>query len=72
MSFSIKRLENSNRKIVNTLSNFSVLEHLKDQSVAPDNATDYFFMSQMGVRKRQVIIKVDNEHPVTVQAGSLA
>ena len=71
MTISIKRLENDERKIINTLGNFSVLEHLKDQSVAPDNAANHYFMSQMGVRKRQVIIKVDNEHPATVQAGPM-
>ena len=71
MSYDIKRLENSDRKIVNTLGNFSVLEHLKDQSVAPDNAIDYYYMSQMGVRRRQVVVKIDNDHPATIQAGSM-
>ena len=71
MSYDIKRLENNERKIVGSLGNFSVLEHLKDQSVAPDNAASHYFMSQMGVRRRQVVIKVDNDHPVTVQAGSM-
>ena len=71
MSYDIKRLENNERKIVSKLGNFAVLEHLKDQSVAPDNAANHYFMSQMGVRRRQVIIQVDNDHPATVQAGSM-
>lgn len=71
MSYDIKRLENNERKIVSNLGNFAVLEHLKDQSVAPDNAANHYFMSQMGVRRRQVIIQVDNDHPATVQAGSM-
>lgn len=71
MSFEIKRLENDGRKIVSTVGNFCVLEHLKDQSVAPDNAANHYFMSQMGVRRRQVVIKVDSEHSATVQAGSM-
>lgn len=71
MSFNVKRLENNERKIVNSLGNFSVLEHLKDQSVAPDNAVDFYFMSKMGVRRRQVIIQIDSNHPATLQAGSM-
>ena len=71
MSYDIKRLENNERKIVSSLGNFAVLEHLKDQSVAPDNAANHYFMSQMGVRRRQVVINVDNDHPATVQAGSM-
>lgn len=71
MSYDIKRLENNERKIVGSLGNFSVLEHLKDQSVAPDNAANHYFMAQMGVRKRQVLIQIDSEHSATVQAGSM-
>lgn len=71
MSYDIKRLENEGRKIVSSLGNFAVLEHIKDLSVAPDNAHNQYFMSQMGVRRRQVIISVDDNHPATIQAGSM-
>ena len=71
MSIRINKLENGERKITQSLGNFMVLEHAKDQSVAPENAQTEYFMSQMGVRRRQVIIKVDNAHSAILQAGAM-
>jgi len=71
MSFDIKNLENKQRKIVSQLGNFSVLEYERDPSVAPDNALNHYYMSEMGVRKKNVIIKVDDSHPAVVQAGAM-
>ncbi|MDO4378518.1 MAG: AIM24 family protein [Erysipelotrichia bacterium] len=67
----IKQLENEGRKIINRLENFAVLEHTKDLSVAPSNAETAYFMSKMGVKKRQVIIELDNNHSAVVQAGAM-
>lgn len=71
MAIRINKLENGERKITQSLGNFMVLEHAKDQSVAPENAQTEYFMSQMGVRRRQVIIKVDNAHSAILQAGAM-
>lgn len=71
MTVNIKRLENDGRKIIEKIANFSVLEYTKDLSVAPSNAETAYFMSEMGVKKRQVIIDIDSDHSAVVQAGAM-
>lgn len=70
-STSITNLENGNRRITQNLGRFSILEYERDLSVAPDNAEAEFFMSQMNVRRRQVVIAVDGSSPVVTQAGAM-
>ena len=71
MSYTIKQLETTERKIVQTLGNFSVLEYIQEQSVSPKNASTYYFMNKMGLRKKQLLIQVDATHSATLQAGSM-
>lgn len=71
MTVKVRRLENSQRRIVSTLNNFSVLEYLKDPSVSPDNALQQYYMGEMGVRKRQVVIQLDQDHSAVIQAGAM-
>ena len=72
MSITFKNFENENKKIVSQLGNFSVLEYLKDLSVAPSNALTQYYMSEMGVRKRQVIYQLNGgKSSVVLQAGSM-
>jgi uncharacterized protein (AIM24 family) len=67
----IMNMENDNRHIVQRLGRFSVLEHERDLSVAPDNAQTEYFMSKMGVRRRQVMARLDGSSPVVTQAGAM-
>ena len=72
MAISFKNLENTNKKIVNQLGNFSVLEYSKDLSVAPNNALEQYYMSEMGVRKRQVLYRLNGgKSSVILQAGAM-
>lgn len=71
MGFSIKNLKNENRKIVQQLDNFSVLEYEKDESVSPFNAQTEFFMTKMGVKRRQLVVKMDGNNSLITQAGSM-
>ena len=48
-----------------------MLEHDRDISVAPDNAVTEYFMAKMGVRRRQLVIRVENGSSVTIQAGAM-
>lgn len=64
-------LENNNRKIIETVGHFSVVEHERDLSVAPDNAVAEYFMSHMGVKRRQILIDFDGKNTAVVQAGSM-
>lgn len=58
------------RSVINQLGCFSVVEYLKDLSVSPSTAQTAYFMSKMGVRKRQVIAKLDN-NGIIIQAGAM-
>ena len=66
----IKNLTNEERKITKQLGCFSILEYERDLSVSPFNATSQFFMSKMGVRRRQAIVKLEKSS-VIMQAGAL-
>lgn len=50
---------------------FSIVEHTVDYSVAPSNAMTEYFMSQMNVKRRQVIAKLDGSVGLTLQAGAM-
>ena len=67
----IVNLENNNRKIINTINNFHVLEYVQDASVSPMNAIDEYFMSKMNVRRRQVVIDISRDHSAVIQAGAM-
>lgn len=67
----IVNLENENRKFIKTINNFHVLEYIQDTSVSPMNAQTEYFMSQMNVRRRQIVIELDKEHSAIIQAGAM-
>ena len=67
----IKNLENNARKYVSSLGNFHVLEYQSDASVAPENARNEYFMSKMGVRRRQIVIELNGKESAIIQAGSM-
>ena len=52
------------------MGQYSVLEYQKDLSVSADHAQTAFFMSQMGVHKRQVVVNLNNSGTI-VQAGAM-
>lgn len=67
----IENLQNENRKFAKSLGNFHVLEYVQDASVSPMNAMNEYFMSKMGVRRRQVVIDIDKDHSAIIQAGAM-
>ena len=67
----IKNLENNARKYVSSLGNFHELEYQSDASVAPENARNEYFMSKMGVRRRQIVIELNGKESAIIQAGSM-
>ncbi len=67
----IKNLTNNNRMITASLGNFSVLEYGADLSLSPASAQTGFFMSKMGVRRRQVLINMDGKNSAVLQAGAM-
>ena len=69
--FSFPKLENDTRHYTHRLGGFSVLEHDRDISVAPDNAVSEYFMAKMGVRRRQLVIRLENGSSATIQNGAM-
>lgn len=58
-------------KVVANAGKYSLLEYEKDISVSPDQAATAFFMSQMNIRKRQVIARLEPGQGVITQAGAM-
>lgn len=71
MGVKLYNFTNDERKIVEQLGNYSVLEHIKDQSVAPSNAMNEYFMGQMGVRRRQLVVDLNGTNSLVTQAGAM-
>ena len=67
----VLNLENSDRHITKRLGYFSVLEYEKDLSVASGNAINQYFMGQMGVRRRQLVINMTGKNTAVIQAGAM-
>lgn len=63
-------LNNENVKIVEKKEQMKVLEYVNDMSVTPHSATTAYFSSKMNIRKRQVLIEIDNKE-YTVSAGAM-
>ena len=62
--------DNSNLVCTAQMGQFSVYEHQKDLSVSSYNAEDAYFSSQMNVKRRQVLVTLQNTGCI-VQAGAM-
>ncbi|MBP3597521.1 MAG: AIM24 family protein [Clostridia bacterium] len=71
MSFKIKNLKTENREIIEQLENFSILEYDKDVSVSPVTAATEYYMTEMGVKRRQLVVKLDGSKSLVTQAGAM-
>lgn len=60
----------SNLKEIASLGKFHVLEHEKDLSVSAEGALDYYFASKMNVRKRQLLLELEDSSYI-LQAGAM-
>lgn len=67
----IKNLTSGSRMETARLGNFSVIEYGADKSVSAFNAQTQYFMSKMGVRKRQVVIELNGQNTAVIQAGAM-
>lgn len=50
---------------------FKVVEYDRDLSVNKENAAENFFMSKMGVRRRQLVCDLSQTNGITMQAGAM-
>ncbi len=65
------QVENGLRKVTEMKGCFSVIEYERDASVSSANAQNEYFMQHMGVRRRQVLCKMNGSVPVITQAGAM-
>lgn len=63
-------VNNPNLKHLEQKGSFLVLEYQRDLSVSPHNAVTAYYMSEMGVRKRQVLAQL-NGNGIVTQAGAM-
>ena len=67
--YKIKNLvNNENVKTTAKKGNMRVLEYINDVSVSPTGAVTAYFASKMNVRKKQVLIEL-NDDEYTLRAG---
>jgi len=57
--------------ITETKGIFSVVEHQKDLTTTPEAAMREYFMSQMDIKRKQLLATLDGTYGVTTQAGSM-
>ncbi|MBO5425588.1 MAG: AIM24 family protein [Lachnospiraceae bacterium] len=62
--------DNNNMICINQLGQYKVFEHQKDLSVSPYAAETAYFAAEMNVKKRQVLVEMNNTG-CTVQAGAM-
>lgn len=62
--------QNDDVNVLGQLGAFKVIEWKRDLSVAPENAANAWFCSEMNLRRRQVICDL-SQAPVTIQAGAM-
>jgi len=67
----IERFENENRTYTAKLGRFKVMQHKRDLSVGGNDAMVAYFMDKMNVRRRQLVIDLDEACPVVLQAGAM-
>lgn len=63
-------LNNENVKLIDKKEGMRVIEYQKDLSVTPYSAVNSYFSSKMNVRKRQVLIELNNDE-YTISAGAM-
>lgn len=62
--------DNDDIRTISELGAFRVVEFIRDLSVLPENAQILYYMSQMNLRKKQILCNLDISN-VTVQAGAM-
>ena len=69
--FKIKNLlNNETTRVVDKKGNMRIIEYINDLSVTPYSAINSYFAHKMNVRKRQVLIEVNNDE-YTLSAGAM-
>ena len=69
--FKVKNLLNSeNVKVLEKQGNMRILEYVNDLSVTPSSAVTTYFSHKMNIRKRQLLIELNNDE-YTLSTGAM-
>ena len=63
-------MSNPNVNVVEKVEGMKVIEYIKDMSVTPSTALGAYFSNEMNVRKRQLLIEL-NDSAYTISAGAM-
>lgn len=69
--FTTSMKETANRKVIEQKDNITVFEYQQDLSNAMGSAMQAYYASKMNVRKRQVMIQLDEKHEAIIQSGAM-
>lgn len=64
-------VEKNNHIITESKGQFSVIEHVVDLSVSPENAFVEYYMKEMNVRKKQLMVYMNENLGCTIQSGAM-
>ena len=67
----VVNIENEIRKLIDTAGCFAVLEYERDASVTAEQAGEERAKAAMGVRRRQLMVRLNGENAVTMEAGAM-
>jgi len=69
--YNVKLADTTNRKVIDKKENITVFEYESDLSVDPGNAISAYFASKMNIRRRHVLIELDDNHSAVIQSGAM-
>ncbi len=69
--YNVKLADTANRKVIEKKGNVTIYEYEQDLSTNPATAIQDYYSSKMNIRRRQVMVELDDEHDVVVQAGAM-
>lgn len=69
--YNVKMADTQNRKVIEKKGNVTIFEYEQDMSTNPGAAMQAYYSSKMNIRKRQVMIELDDDHDVIIQSGAM-
>lgn len=69
--YNVKMADTNNRKVIEQKGNVTIYEYEQDLSTNPGAAMQTYYASKMNIRRRQVMIQLDDEHEAIIQSGAM-
>lgn len=69
--YKVNLADTKNRKVIEQKGNVTIYEYEQELSTTPGNAFQAYYSSKMNIRRRQVMIQLDDEHQAIIQGGAM-